>query len=90
MATISPSSMSCTRWLSRWKAAIDGRGRPRRWRLQRRALEAGADEQARVGSVDHDEREVALELGIRLLDGGDEVAHVVISTMDDHLCVGLE
>ena len=55
-----------------------------------RALEAGADEQARVGSVDHDEHEVALELGIRLLDGSDEVARVVgLDKMDDHLCVGL-
>jgi hypothetical protein len=55
-----------------------------------RALLPRPDEQSRVVVVDDDEREVALELAVRLVHGVDEVALVVLlDEMHDDLGVGL-
>ena len=53
-------------------------------------LVARADEEARMVVVDHDEREVALELVEREANGLDEIALVVaLDEMRDRLGVGL-
>ena len=55
-----------------------------------RRLLAHADEQVGMVVVDHDEREVALELGVGLTHRLGEVAVVVaLEQVDDHLGVGL-
>ena len=51
---------------------------------------ARADEQVRMVVVDDDEREVALELGVRGAHGRDEIAVVVaLDEVRDDLGVGL-
>ena len=91
-ATISPSPGNCTVRVSRRNAAaFEARNiSPEPDPDDERHLVARADEEAGVVVVDHDEREVPLELVEREPDGLDEVALVVaLDEVRDGLGVGL-
>ena len=92
IATISPSSISWTRRVSRRNAAIDDARKISSSpdADHERALEPCADEQIGVVVVDHDEGEVALELAVSGAHRLDQIALVVaLDEVDDDLGVGL-